>query len=81
MFLSLQMFAEGEDKEVVVSDAKMTVSAVQSEGNSYLSVEIEHVTLEPGGTMAVTLRDITPPGTPRPAYIYYMVTYWSISPF
>uniref|UniRef100_A0A8C8ENN3 Complement C4 gamma chain n=1 Tax=Oncorhynchus tshawytscha TaxID=74940 RepID=A0A8C8ENN3_ONCTS len=67
------MFAEGEDKEVVVSDAKMTVSAVQSEGNSYLSVEIEHVTLEPGGTMTVTLRDITPPGTPRPAYIYYMV--------
>uniref|UniRef100_A0A673ZMY5 Complement component 4 n=1 Tax=Salmo trutta TaxID=8032 RepID=A0A673ZMY5_SALTR len=67
------MFAEGEDKEVVVTDAKMTVSAVQSEGNSYLSVEIEHVTLEPGGTMTVTLRDITPPGTPRPAYIYYMV--------
>uniref|UniRef100_A0A8C7U7L7 Complement component 4 n=1 Tax=Oncorhynchus mykiss TaxID=8022 RepID=A0A8C7U7L7_ONCMY len=71
--MDIKMFAEGEDKEVVVSDAKMTVSAVQSEGNSYLSVEIEHVTLEPGGTMAVTLRDITPPGTPRPAYIYYMV--------
>lgn len=71
--MDIKMFAEGEDKEVVVSDAKMTVSAVQSEGNSYLSVEIEHVTLEPGGTMTVTLRDITPPGTPRPAYIYYMV--------
>lgn len=75
------MFAEGAEEEVIVGDAKMTVSAVQSEGNSYLSVEIEHVTLEPGGTMTVTLRDITPPGTPRPAYIYYMVTYWSISPF
>eukprot|EP00063_Salmo_salar_P043287 XP_014018122.1 PREDICTED: complement C4-B-like [Salmo salar] len=71
--MDIKMFAEGEDKEVVVTDAKMTVLAVQSEGNSYLSVEIEHVTLEPGGTMTVTLRDITPPGTPRPAYIYYMV--------
>ncbi|XP_020358726.1 complement C4-B [Oncorhynchus kisutch] len=71
--MDIKMFAEGGDKEVVVSDAKMTVRAVQSEGNSYLSVEIEHVTLEPGGTMTVTLRDITPPGTPRPAYIYYMV--------
>uniref|UniRef100_A0A4W5MXA3 Complement component 4 n=1 Tax=Hucho hucho TaxID=62062 RepID=A0A4W5MXA3_9TELE len=71
--MDIKVFAEGGDKEVVVSDAKMTVSAVQSEGNSYLSVEIEHVTLEPGGTMTVTLRDITPPGTPRPAYIYYMV--------
>uniref|UniRef100_A0AAZ3QKT8 Anaphylatoxin-like domain-containing protein n=1 Tax=Oncorhynchus tshawytscha TaxID=74940 RepID=A0AAZ3QKT8_ONCTS len=48
-------------------------TVVMSSGNSYLSVEIEHVTLEPGGTMTVTLRDITPPGTPRPAYIYYMV--------
>ncbi|KAK6288352.1 hypothetical protein J4Q44_G00389460 [Coregonus suidteri] len=58
----------------------MTVSAVQSEGNSYLSVEIEHVTLEPGGSMTVTLRDITPPGTPQPAYIYYMVLIltWSL---
>ncbi|KAM9443290.1 complement C4-B-like [Salvelinus alpinus] len=71
--MDIKMFAEGEDKEVVMSDAKMTVSAAQSEGNSYLSVEIEHVTLEPGATMTVTLRDITPPGTPRPAYIYYMV--------
>uniref|UniRef100_A0A674E5Y5 Complement component 4 n=1 Tax=Salmo trutta TaxID=8032 RepID=A0A674E5Y5_SALTR len=67
------MFAEGAEEDVIVGDAKMTVSAVQSEGNSYLSVEIEHVTLEPGGTMTVTLRDITLPGTPRPAYIYYMV--------
>ncbi|XP_045069703.1 complement C4-like [Coregonus clupeaformis] len=71
--MDIKMFADGEEKEVVVSDAKMTVSAVQSEGNSYLSVEIEHVTLEPGGSMTVTLRDITPPGTPQPAYIYYMV--------
>ncbi|XP_070983135.1 complement C4-like [Oncorhynchus clarkii lewisi] len=71
--IDIKMFAEGAEEEVIVGDAKMTVSAVQSEGNSYLSVEIEHVTLEPGGTMTVTLRDITPPGTPRPVYIYYMV--------
>uniref|UniRef100_A0A674E677 Complement component 4 n=1 Tax=Salmo trutta TaxID=8032 RepID=A0A674E677_SALTR len=71
--MDIKMFAEGAEEDVIVGDAKMTVSAVQSEGNSYLSVEIEHVTLEPGGTMTVTLRDITLPGTPRPAYIYYMV--------
>uniref|UniRef100_A0A3P8XMB4 Complement C4 gamma chain n=1 Tax=Esox lucius TaxID=8010 RepID=A0A3P8XMB4_ESOLU len=69
--IDVKMFAEGEE-DVIVTDAKMTLSAVQSKGRSYLSVEIEHVTLEPGGAMTVTLRDITPPGL-QPTYIYYMV--------
>ncbi|KAL0973115.1 hypothetical protein UPYG_G00199170 [Umbra pygmaea] len=71
--MDIRMFAEGDEEEVIVSDAKMTVSAVQSKGRGYLSVEIDHVTLEPGDNMMVTLRVITPNGISPPDYIYYMV--------
>ncbi|KAJ7995733.1 hypothetical protein DPEC_G00247650 [Dallia pectoralis] len=70
--IDIKMFAEGKENDVILTDAKMTLSAVQPVGKSYLSVEIEHVTLEPGGTMTVTLRDITPAGL-EPTHIYYMV--------
>lgn len=71
--LSLQVFAEGKDQEVIHSDKKMTASATKSEEHSYLSLEVEHQFLQPGEALKVTLRDITPQGAAKPTFIYFMV--------
>ncbi|KAL6471424.1 hypothetical protein MHYP_G00200740 [Metynnis hypsauchen] len=67
--MSIKVSVEGHDGEA----ASMTSTAIKPEGNSYLSVEVEHQVLEPGQSLQVTFRDITPPGTARPSHIYYMV--------
>ncbi|KAJ8256443.1 hypothetical protein COCON_G00185950 [Conger conger] len=71
--LDIKVFAEGEDKDVVLSDAHMTASATVSKSKSYLSVEVPHLILEKGQELTVTFRDITPPGRQRPTHIYYMI--------
>uniref|UniRef100_A0A3B4BTP1 Anaphylatoxin-like domain-containing protein n=1 Tax=Pygocentrus nattereri TaxID=42514 RepID=A0A3B4BTP1_PYGNA len=67
------MSVEGHEGEVITNAASMTSTAIQPEGNSYLSLEVEHQVLEPGQSLQVTFRDIAPPGTARPSHIYYMV--------
>lgn len=71
--LSLQVFAEGRDQEVIRSDKKMTVIATKPEEHSYLSLEVEHQYLQPGEALKVTLRDITSQGAAKPTFIYFMV--------
>ncbi len=71
--LSLQVFAEGRDQEVIRSDKKMTVIATKPEEHSYLSLEVEHQFLQLGEALKVTLRDITPQGAAKPTFIYFMV--------
>ncbi|XP_036420920.1 complement C4-B [Colossoma macropomum] len=71
--MSIEVSAEGHDGEVITNAARMTSTAIKPEGNSYLSVEVQHQVLEPGQSLRVTFRDITPPGTARPSHIYYMV--------
>ncbi|KAG9348450.1 hypothetical protein JZ751_002185 [Albula glossodonta] len=71
--LDIKVFAEGEDQDVVLSDAHVSVTAIHSDSKSYLSVEVPHIILEKGQEIEVTLRDITPPGHARPKHIYYMI--------
>ncbi|XP_064158216.1 complement C4-A [Anguilla rostrata] len=71
--LDIKVFANGEDQDVVLSDAHMTATATSSESKSYLSVEVPHLVLQKGQEMKVTFRDITPPGRKRPTHIYYMI--------
>ncbi|XP_017564087.2 complement C4 isoform X1 [Pygocentrus nattereri] len=71
--MSIKMSVEGHEGEVITNAASMTSTAIQPEGNSYLSLEVEHQVLEPGQSLQVTFRDIAPPGTARPSHIYYMV--------
>ncbi|KAG5837493.1 hypothetical protein ANANG_G00239860 [Anguilla anguilla] len=71
--LDIKVFANGEDQDVVLSDAHMTATATISESKSYLSVEVPHLVLQKGQEMKVTFRDITPPGRKRPTHIYYMI--------
>lgn len=67
------MFAEGSDKEVILSDAKMTVNAVEDVEGRYLSLEVDHQILQPGQDLKTTLRDITPPNSARPTFFYLLV--------
>ncbi|XP_036392183.1 complement C4 [Megalops cyprinoides] len=71
--LHIKVFAQGEDQDVVRSDAHMSATATSSQSGSYLSVEVPHLILEQGQEMTVTFRDITHPGSERPSHIYYMI--------
>uniref|UniRef100_A0AAY5EWD2 Complement C4 gamma chain n=1 Tax=Electrophorus electricus TaxID=8005 RepID=A0AAY5EWD2_ELEEL len=68
----IMVSAEGRPGEVMISDAKMEVLAVEAAGESYLSVEVPAQVLQPGQNLQVTFRDVTPP-TARPSHIYYLV--------
>ncbi|KAK1786465.1 hypothetical protein P4O66_018151 [Electrophorus voltai] len=68
----IMVSAEGRPGEVMISDAKMEVLAVEATGESYLSVEVPAQVLQPGQNLQVTFRDVTPP-TARPSHIYYLV--------
>ncbi|XP_073719211.1 complement C4 isoform X2 [Misgurnus anguillicaudatus] len=71
--LFIAVFAEGSDKDVIRSDAKMTVNAVMADKGRYLSLEVEHQILQPGQDLKATLRDITPQNEARPTFIYLMI--------
>lgn len=73
--LAITVFAEGRDQEVIRSDKKMTASAIKAEEHSYLSLEVEQQFLQPGEDLKATLRDITPQGSGKPTFFYFMA--WS----
>ncbi|XP_056127943.1 complement C4 [Rhinichthys klamathensis goyatoka] len=73
--LTITVFAEGRDQEAIRSDKKMTASAIKDEEHSYLSLEVEQHFLQPGEDLKATLRDITPQGSEKPTFFYFMV--WS----
>ncbi|KAK7171995.1 hypothetical protein R3I93_004325 [Phoxinus phoxinus] len=73
--LAITVFAEGRDQEVIQSDTKMTASAIKAEEYSYLSLEVEQQFLQPGEDLKATLRDITPQGSGKPTFFYFMI--WS----
>lgn len=72
-FIFWQVFAEGSEQEVILSDAKMTIKAVDDVEGRYLSLEVEHQILQPGQDLKATLRDITPPNAARPTFYYLLV--------
>ncbi|KAA0702158.1 Complement C4 [Triplophysa tibetana] len=71
--LFITVFAEGSEQEVILSDKKMTVNAVEDVEGRYLSLEVEHQILQPGQDLKTTLRDITPPNAARPPFFYLLV--------
>ncbi|KAI7801069.1 complement C4-1 [Triplophysa rosa] len=71
--LFITVFAEGSEQEVILSDAKMTVNAVEDVEGRYLSLEVEHQILQPGQDLKTILRDITPPNAARPTFFYLLV--------
>ncbi|KAB5550613.1 hypothetical protein PHYPO_G00055780 [Pangasianodon hypophthalmus] len=71
--ISITVKAQGGDEEVIISDAKITSTAIKDEEGSYLSVEVQHQVLNPGQSLQVTFRDITRAASPRPSHIYYLV--------
>ncbi|XP_076832856.1 complement C4-A [Brachyhypopomus gauderio] len=70
MFITVT--AEGGHGEVIVSDAKIEVTAIVAAGQSYLSVEVPPQVLQPGQQLQVTFRDITASAA-RPSHIYYLL--------
>jgi len=79
MVLILQVFAEGRNQEVIRSDKKMTASAIKAEEQSYLSLEVEQHFLQPGEDLKAKLREITPQGSGKPTFFYFMVRLRTIS--
>ncbi|KAM9469330.1 complement C4-B [Clarias gariepinus] len=70
--MSIEVQAQGDDKEII-SEAKITSTAIAETDGSYLSVEVPHQILNPGQSLEVTFRDITTSRAARPSHIYYLI--------